>query len=174
MQAKVLMVFPPMDFRDEELFIPRSIFESNGIHVTLASSVDPSVVCYGMLKGRVHPDLHIKNVTVGAFDAFVFVGGLGVSYIWDDPLVLKIIFDAFTLKKIVAAISTAPILFANAGIVNNKRVTVWKSDENKLLVRGAFCTGNRVEYDMNIITANSTECAEQFARSIIKGLKGVV
>jgi len=173
MGKKVVMIIPPMDYRDEELLVPKEVFEKNGIEVKVASTVDPTTKCYGMLKGIVFPDLHINDVHVSDFDGFVFVGGDGASYIWSDALMLKIILDAHVLNKIVAAISSAPVLLAHAGIVNNRRIAVWKSVENLVAAKGAFCTGNRVEYDQHIITANGPESAEQFARSVLKGLQEV-
>jgi protease I len=172
-KQKVVMIIPPIDFRDEELFVPKELFEDNGIFVHVASTVDTQRTCIGMLKGTIVPDLKIADIRVENYDAFVYIGGDGATFLWYDTFATKIAADAIGLNKIVAAISNAPVILANANILLYKRVTVHKNEEGKMLVKGAYCTGARVEFDGNIITANGPESAEQFARSIIKGLKEI-
>jgi len=170
---KIVMIIPPIDFRDEELFQPKEIFEQQGISVMVASTIDTQKKCIGMLKGTIVPDLQLFDIKVENFDAVVFVGGEGAKMLWNDSFAMKIAGDAIGLNKIVAAISTAPVILANANVLVYKRVTAWKGAENHMLIKGAYCTGSRVEFDGKIITANGPESAEQFARSIIKGLQEV-
>lgn len=168
---KVVFIIPPIDFRDEELFDTKKVLESNGVVVKIASIVELQKKCIGMLKGVVVPDLRLLDVKAEDFDGFVFVGGDGATLLWNDDAALSLASQACGLNKVVAAISNAPVILANANILQYKRVTVSRNDEGKMEVKGAYCTAARVEYDRNIITAKGPDCAEQFGRSIIKGLK---
>lgn len=49
--AKVLMVIAPKDFRDEELFEPMAVFESNGLKVDVVSTTKGE--CVGMLGNKI-------------------------------------------------------------------------------------------------------------------------
>ena len=170
MDRKVIMIIPPIEFRDEELFETKEVIEKADIEVKIASTVDTQNKCVGMLKGIVIPDMQLADIQIEDYDAFVFIGGTGTTILWNNSIAFKIVQDAVMLNKITAAISTAPVIFANAGVIKNKRITVWKGEENKMIARGGIYTGNRVEYDGTMITAKGTESAKQFGRSIVKGL----
>ena len=124
-----------------------------------------------MLGKSITPHIMITDVKAEDYDAIIFVGGKGATCYWDDPLAHKIIHNTVQLNKIIAAICIAPVTLANAGVLRGKKATVWKTEENKLTAKGAIYTGNRVEYDGKIITANGPTSATQFARSVIKELK---
>jgi protease I len=168
---KAVFIIPPIDFRDEELFETRAVLEKSEVAVKIASTVELQKKCIGMLKGVVVPDLRLLDVKAEDFDAFIYVGGEGASLLWNDSFALSLATAAYGLNKIVAAISNATVILANANIVQYRRVTGSRNEENKMMAKGAYCTGARVEYDRNIITAIGPDCAEQFGRSIFKGLQ---
>ena len=163
------MIIAPVDFRDEELFEPKSVLEQEGVDVKIASTI--TAKCIGMLGGSIIPDIVYTNVKAEDFDGIVFVGGKGATHYWNDPIAHKLVKDAVSLNKLIGAICIAPVTLANAGILRGKKVTAWKTEEHKLSDKGALYTGSRVEYDGKIITANGPTSATQFARSIIKGLQ---
>ena len=69
-EKKVVMIIPPCDFRDEELFEPKRIFEDNNVNVKVASVNEKK--CFGMLRGEIQPDLILAKVDVTLFDAVIF------------------------------------------------------------------------------------------------------
>ena len=166
---KVVMIIASQDFRDEELLEPKRIFEQNGLKVAIASK--SLGMAQGMLGAEVKVDLLIENINVNDYDALIFVGGSGASVYWQDPLAHKLIKDAYSSGKIVAAICIAPATLANAGILKGKNATVWQSEAGQLKSKGANYTGNPVEKDGNIITAAGPFAAKQFGEQIIKSLK---
>ena len=165
---RVVMIIAPVDFRDEECFEPKKILENGGIEVKVASTTKKQ--CFGTLGGTIIPDMTLFEVKVEEFDGIVFVGGAGAANYFYDPLAQKIALDFFRFNRIIGAICIAPVILANAGILSGKKATAWKSEERALVTKGALFTASRVEYDGNIITANGPESAEQFGRSILKGL----
>jgi len=168
---KILMIVAPENFRDEEFLEPKKVFEDNGVNVVVASK-DVSEA-KGMLGATAKIDLDIKDVNVDEYDAIVFVGGSGSSIYYNDENALNIAREAYNKGKIVAAICIAPGILANAGILNGKKATIWNGDEQykSILEKGgAQYTGNNIEQDGNIITANGPHAAKEFGEKILKSL----
>lgn len=165
---KVIMIIAHRDFRDEELFEPKSILEGQGAEVLIASS--SLQVARGMKGGTVRPDLLIDDVDVAEFDAVIFVGGTGASEYWESPKAHEIARRAVELGKVVAAICIAPVTLANAGVLEGRRATVWPSESGRIIEKGAIYTGADVEVDDNVITANGPSAAKAFAKAIARKL----
>jgi len=78
--------------------------------------------------------------------------------------------------KVLAAICIAPGILAAAGVLNNKKVTVWSSAMDKSFIRileksGAKYLDKSVVSDGKIITASGPDAAQEFAQAIIDRLK---
>lgn len=165
---KAIMIIAPADFRDEELFEPKKILEEGGVNVTVASRVLGEVK--GTLGGKIIPDIKVDNVKADDYDAIIFVGGGGAQCYWDDPVAHALIRDAHNAGKIIAAICIAPVILANAGILENRKTTVFPSDAKYVQNKKALYTGNALEKDGNIITASGPAVAKQFGAEILKTL----
>lgn len=166
---KVVMIIAEQDFRDEELLEPKDILEKNGIQVQIASSSLSEA--QGMLGARVKPEILIKDIKAGEFDAVIFVGGSGSSQYWNDPIAHKLAQNAFNASRLVCAICIAPVTLAKAGILKGRRATVWSSEAGQLKEAGAQYTGKPVEKDGNIITASGPSAAQEFGEAIVRVLK---
>jgi len=162
---KILMIIASQNFRDEELFKPRELFIKEGMEVILASS--SLEVSRGMLGGTAKPDILITEVKVEEFDVIIFVGGMGSSEYWDDPVAREIVKKAVSLDKLICAICIAPVTLANAGILDGKKATVFRSEVKAIKGKGAIYTGKAVEVDGNIITSEGPQAAEEFGQTII-------
>ncbi|PMP66284.1 MAG: DJ-1 family protein [Thermodesulfobacterium geofontis] len=166
---KILMIIASQNFRDEELLIPKKLFEKEGYEVVIAStSLKPSK---GMLGAVVTPQILIDKVKIGDYSAIVFVGGVGAQEYFNHPIAHKIAREAVSQGKVLAAICIAPRILAEAGVLKGKKATVWVSEGKVLEEKGAYYTGRSVEIDGKIITASGPQAAEEFAKSIIKLLK---
>jgi len=163
---KVLMIIASQEFRDEELFKPKELFIKEGMEVVLASS--SLEVSRGMLGGTAKPDILISEVKVEEFDVIIFVGGMGSSEYWDDPVAREIVKKAVSLDKLICAICIAPVTLANAGILDGKKATVFSSEVKAIKRKGAIYTGKPVEVDGNIITADGPQAASEFGKTIIR------
>lgn len=166
---KLVMIIAQDGFRDEELLEPKEILEKQGIEVKVASTT--LAQAKGMLGAKVKPDIKVSDINVRDFDAIIFVGGMGASQYWYDPIAHKLAQDAVSTNRIVAAICIAPVTLAEAGILKDKRVTCWSSEAGKLKAKGANYTGRPVEKDGNIITASGPSAARQFAEELLRALK---
>jgi protease I len=165
---KVLMIIAHSNFRDEELQEPKRILEQQGAKVTIASSSVGSAK--GMLGATVKPDILIDQANVADYDAVIFIGGTGASEYWDNPKAHDIARTTLEANKILGAICIAPVTLARAGVLDEKRATVFGSERSKLEAAGCNYTGKDVEIDGNIITGNGPGAARKFGEAIAKAL----
>ncbi len=173
MSKKILMVIPFKDFRDEEYFVPKKIFESSNFEVKVASN--ESGIALGADGGEVNIDLKLGEVNMVDFDAVVFIGGPGCLKNLNNEKSYKLIIEANYLKKIIGAICISPIILADSEILKNKKATVWTSSLDKspakyLEEKGAFYQDENVIIDENIITANGPSSAQEFSQKILSCL----
>ena len=168
--TRVVMVIAHRDFRDEELLKPQALLEKAGAQVTVASSsLEPAT---GALGAKVTPDVLLKDVDADAYEAVVFIGGPGAKEYWDDRTAHGLARQAVERGSVVAAICIAPVTLANAGLLDGKKATVWRTESGRLRAQGADYTGAEVEVDGRLITSNGPEAAEEFGKAIAEALAG--
>jgi protease I len=169
---KVLFFIAPKDFRDEEYFIPQEIFKKEGFQTFTVSTIKETAI--GKHGGEVDVDFLFTEIDVNDYNAVVFVGGEGSVKYLDNEEVYNII-RKITKKTVLAAICISPVILANAGVLEGKKVTVWSSPLLKsqialLKEKGAIYVNENVVCDGNIITANGPESADKFALKIVDNL----
>lgn len=165
---KILMVVAHDMFRDEEYDKPRRVLETAGNTVTVASSAPGEASGRFGLKARV--DLLVKDAVMANYDAVVFVGGPGAREYFKDPAAHKLAVDAAGEGKVLGAICIGPHIPAAAGVLAGKTVTSFPSEAEALGLYGADYTGQPVEVDGNIVTANGPEAAEDFGKKLVEVL----
>ena len=165
---RVVMIIAPEGFRDEELIEPQGILYDRGAEVKVASK--SLETAKGMLGVQVKPDLLVSDIKVEEWDAIILVGGAGSGVYWDDSLLHSMLNEAVKQNKIVGAICIAPVTLANAGILAGKKATVYSSETQKLVDKGAECTGKDVERDGNVITASGPPAAKRFGEALAEAL----
>ncbi|NTU78989.1 MAG: hypothetical protein HGA45_06235 [Chloroflexales bacterium] len=170
--CQIVMIIPPAQFRDEELFETRVVLEVAGHAVVVASTTTQP--CTGMLGGRTTPALTLAEVQPEAFDAVVFVGGAGVQQFYHDERALQLARAMQARGKIVAAICLAPVVLANAGVLTGKQATVSRSEVATIQRHGAHYGGPGVVVDGTIVTGDGPQSARQFGRAIAALLSPVV
>ena len=167
---KVVMVIASNQFRDEEYQKPRQILESAGAKVIVASSSMKEST--GMLGLKVTPDLLLVDVRMESYDAIVLVGGMGATEYWDNATAHALVKAAYQSGKPTSAICLAPMTLANAGLLKDKKATIWKDVVSEFKTKGVVYTGNPVEKDRNLITGSGPDAAEEFANALVDALRG--
>lgn len=166
---KVLIVIPPKDFRDSEYNEPRQVIENSGAEVKVASiQSGESIGAEGTV---VQIDLTISEVSVGDFDAVVFVGGPGMAQIVGDESLQVLAKKFYDAEKLTAAICVAPAILAKAGILSGKQATAWPGVKEDLENSGAVYTGEPVTVDNKIITGSGPAVAKEFGEKIVEELE---
>jgi protease I len=171
---KIAMIIAFRAFQDEEYFIPKEIFETNGAEVITAS--DSPGTAIGTQGGDTKVDVLIGDINIDDFQAVLFIGGSGAQEYIEDEDCHGIAREAVEKDKVLGAICIAPAILARAGVLKKKKATVWSSAMDKsaikiLKVSGAIYQEEPVVVDGKIITASGPAAAEEFANKIIGLLK---
>jgi len=168
---KIAIIIAPVDFRDEEYFIPKNVFETEGFLVETFSS--KSCEALGAYGGVVEVKKDISQLRAGQWDAVIFAGGSGaLAYLDNEPL-YQIARDVVEKGKLLGAICISPVILAKAGVLKNKKATVWSSPMDKSAIKmlkenNADYTAKPVVADAKIITANGPQSARKFAETIVR------
>lgn len=161
---KVLFVVAPFNFRDEEYKIPREILEGKGYKVLVASaSRDPACGAYGLI---VKPDLTVSEANGTAFAAVIFVGGSGAKNYFNDAEAHRLAREARDAGRVVGAICIAPVILAEAGLLEGKKCTAYPSVKELLRAKGAVYSGEEVVVDGRIVTAKGPRSARHFGNAV--------
>lgn len=168
--AKALIITPQREFQDEELFQTKFAFESALMQITVASSKSGRIV--GSLGAVAEADLGLNDIKIEDYDAVVFIGGAGAVPYASNAQVQKLVRQAVSEKKILAASGTAALILASADVVKSARVTGLPAHQQLLALAGAVYTGAAVERDGPLITSAGPLVAPQFARTIVEALAG--
>ena len=171
---KILMIIAFRDFRDEEYFLPKEIFEKEGFIVKTASTKKGTAL--GADGGEIEVDFSLDEVDISQFDAVLFVGGPGALKYLDNEKSYQIAKETLNQEKILGAICIAPVILAKAKVLEGKKATVWSSPLDKTGIKilkenGAEYLAQDVVQDGKIITANGPQSAKKFAKKILENLK---
>jgi protease I len=167
--AHILILISPKDFRDEEYFEPKRLFEIAG-HTVVTASLEKGLA-RGSRGGEAIVNESIERIVSSrGYDAIVVVGGSGSSVYDDDNRVHEILRSFEKDRKLIAAICHAPVILAKAGLLRGKRATVFAPDAEVLHHYGVHYTASSVETDGLFITADGPSSAVKFARGIIHKL----
>ena len=161
---KIIFILAHNNFCDAEYHRSRAVFELAGITCKVASSELTTAV--GMEGSFVEPDIQTTKINVKDFNAICLVGGVGCSEYWHNKLVHSIVVEANRKGLLLCAICLAPIILANAGLLNGVRATVYPSAASYIERKGAKYSKKFVEVEKNIITAEGPEAAEAFAQKV--------
>jgi protease I len=161
---RAALIIPRENFRDEELFETQRILAQAGIQTVVASSkIGPIRAALG---GITASEIVISDLRVDDFDAIIFVGGPGAVEYLENPAALDVARQAAAKGKVLGAISIAPAILANAGVLKGRKATGFISVRDTLKAGGATYTDTAVEKDGAIITASGPLAAVQFAQAI--------
>ncbi|MHB2017676.1 MAG: DJ-1/PfpI family protein [Candidatus Xenobia bacterium] len=168
---KVLFVVPPGRFKDDEYTKAKGMLERKGVSLQITCSVFDRAV-FGFNQTRVKADLPLEQVDVANYDAFYFVGGVGVKDLYDNAQVHRIIKDAVAADKFLVALDLAPTLLAKTGVLAGKKVTEYFSESKMIQTMGVEYTGATVQQDGKFITGKGAEATENLAMTLIKAMEG--
>ncbi|PKL72769.1 hypothetical protein CVV26_00725 [Candidatus Kuenenbacteria bacterium HGW-Kuenenbacteria-1] len=172
-QALIIIAFN--GYQDKEYEDTRKELELNGVKIIVVSNFKG--VARGSLGGNVNVNILISEVKVDQYDAIIFIGGPGVATVFQENLEAhRLAKEAISQNKVLGAICIGPTILAKAGVLKNKKATVWSSFTDKspieILKQGeAEFVNQDVVVDGKIITANGPQVAKDFGKAIVKALR---
>jgi protease I len=168
---KVVIAIAPEKYRDEELAAPVAALNKAGIAFDIASTRPGT--CTGMLGGKIIAGISFDDIDPKNYNGLIIIGGSGCQeHLWEDDLLVRLAIYFHETGKVVAAICLAPVILAKAGILKQKKATVYDSSTAVLEMKKgkAILVGKPVVTDSRIITANGPFAAKEFAAAVVKEL----
>jgi SagB-type dehydrogenase family enzyme len=165
---RAVLIIASQGFRDEQLAETQLLLNEAGVETIVACS--RAGIVPGVLGGQAEAVLPLSELIVDEYDAVVFLGGVGAREYFDQPLAFYIARAAVAKGKVLAAISIAPSILANAGVLKNVVATGYLTERERLQTAGAQYTGTPVERDGQIVTARDTPAVRMFAEAILDAL----
>ena len=141
-----------------------------GFEVTVVS-MNKSMEVEGAHEITVKADTLFESLDYDNIDMIVLPGGMpGAANLKAHSGLREQILNFSDMKKTLAAICAAPMVFGNLGLLKEKQATCYPGFEDEL--HGAVITGEAVEEADNIITGKGAGVAIKFALKIVEKLKG--
>jgi protein deglycase len=167
---KKVIVHLANGFEEVEAITPVDVLRRAGCEVILVSvtGTREATSARGL---TVLTDMLFEDMDYSRADVILFPGGQpGSDNLTRHEGLRKLIAEFNRQGKMIAAICAAPMVLANAGILEGKKVTCFPGTESRL--KGAICTGNAVEIDGNIITGKAAGAAMKFSLKLTEQLVG--
>ncbi|MFN5423519.1 MAG: DJ-1/PfpI family protein [bacterium] len=165
----ILMIIAPDHFRDEELFETKAAIEAAGLKTVVASTHEGE--CEGTKGGKAIAEIEISKVKSKDYQSVVFVGGNGSRVYFHNETAHSIAKEMYEDGKVVSAICIGPAILAEAGLLKNKKATVYESEINTIKDLGATYTGESVTQDGQLITGNGPAASSLFGKTIAEEVK---
>lgn len=166
-RAVIIIAF--QGFQDFEYQTTKEVLESLGIRTTtISSKLGEAIGKFGQV---VNIEKTFSDIEVERFGAVVFIGGPGAADYIEDDSAHQLARQAIEKDKILGAICLAPAILARAGVLENKKATVWSSPLDKetvdILKEGhAEYINQPIVVDGLIVTANGPIVAEEFGQKV--------
>ena len=170
LKKRILLVLPHTEYRDEEYDRITEFFTTRKFLLDVAAT-DTTKPATGMFGGDVTASLALAQADPGGYDAVIFIGGHGARTLWEDKHALRIAKEAVKEKKLLAALDFAPVTLANAGVLEQRRATVFPSEQSKLLMKKARYTGRMVEEEADILTTSFPTAVGQLTARLMELLE---
>jgi protease I len=165
----VLLVVPQGDFTDREYKKTRKGLETDGFRVAVAST--SLAEARGQEGTVIMPDVTIYEVRVEDYAAVVFIGGGGVGELICDAAALDLAWEAHQDGKTVGAICLAPVILAEAGVLEGRNATAIPSVSRRLIEGGADYVYEDVVVDGNIVTGCAPHASKSFGEVLADSIQ---
>ena len=130
--------------------------------------------CTGMLGGKTVAGISFEEIDPKNYNGLIIVGGSGSqTHLWEDDMLVRLAIYFHETGKVVGAICLAPVVLAKAGILRQKKATVYDSPLAVMEMKKgkAMLVSQPVVTDSRIVTANGPPAAKDFAAAVLKELK---
>ncbi|MEO7425092.1 MAG: DJ-1 family glyoxalase III [Fibrobacteria bacterium] len=168
---KRALVILSQGFEEMEAVTPIDLLRRAGIEV-LSASAGPELLVEGGRGIRIQADAPLSDCLSQAFDMVILPGGPGVEGMRKDARVLDLVRRAYASGTPLAAICSAPLVLADAGVAAGHVLTSFPADKVELQGRVKAYSEERVVLDGKLITSRGAGSSEEFALALIAFLAG--
>lgn len=166
---RAVLVIAFQGFQDFEYQATKEALENLDIKtLTISSKVGEAIGKFGQ---AVSIEKTFSDIEIERFGAVVFIGGPGSADYIEDDSAHQLARLAIEKDKVLGAICLAPAILARAGVLQNKKATIWSSPLDRETID--ILKNGRAEYidqpvvvDGKIVTANGPMAAEDFGKEM--------
>ncbi len=165
---KVLLAIASDRFLDQTYTVPKAALEAAGVECITASTIKGT--CYGMHGEIVESAMAFEDVNASEYDGIIITGGIGCQdQLWRNETLIDIANKIGNAGKFAAAICLAPMILAEAGLLNGKRATTLDTPACRRVLEldNVEVVSDNVVVDGNVVTAKSPFDAKAFADAIL-------
>jgi protease I len=166
---KVLFIIAQKDFRDEELFEPKSIIENAHFQTVIVSQQRGP--CVGKLGAFVDAQLALSEVIIDdSVAGVVVVGGPGSPALMQEESLGEILRKVREEHIVLGAICYGPAIVASFDVINGMHATVF-ADEFSLNIfkeHNIAFVDEIVVVDEKLVTANGPSAGSAFAEQLVE------
>ncbi len=169
-----IMILATNGFEQSELETPRDRLRDAGATVEIVSLKEGEITGWDKKDwgSAVKVDKTLDDVSLEDYDALVLPGGqMNPDLLRVEKKAVDFVRDFDATGKPLAAICHAPWLLIEAGIIEGKRVTSYKSIITDVKNAGGRWEDSQTVVDGNLITARNPGDLEAFSQAIIEAVE---
>lgn len=158
-------------FEQSELFEPKKALEEAGAEVSVVSLETGEITGWNEKNwgDSIAVDLTVAEANAADFDALQLPGGVfNPDKLRMNEKAVAFVKAFFEAGKPVAAICHAPWTLIEAGVVNGRTVTSWKSLQTDLENAGAKWVDQEVVVDNGLVTSRNPQDIPAFNKKMIE------
>lgn len=168
--ARKVLLLVENEFRDEEAIYPYYRFKEAGYDVKIVGP-EMGKEYRGKFGFPMTSDLSASNIYMEDVVAIVVPGGNAPDKMRIHPNMVNLVREAFSKRKIIAAICHGPQLLIEADILRGKKVTGYKAIATDLKNAGGEYIDKEVVVDENLITSRIPDDLPFFCAQTIELIK---
>ena len=169
LDGKRIACFVEEGFEDLEFWVPVMRLREEGASVVIVGTGKPEYTGKQCLKAKA--DVNADQVSAADFDALVIPGGWAPDKLRRNEAVKRIVRDAHSSGKIIAAICHAGWVPISAGIVQGCRATGSSAIKDDLENAGATWVDQPAFRDGNIVWGRVVEDIPAFCRELVGAIE---
>jgi len=163
-----MRVIVPLADGFEEIEAMSTIDVLRRADINVVTAGIPATIVKGSRGTQTITDRKFSQIEPDDFDALVLVGGPAYVSLSKSGKILDIIRSFNEKEKTICAICAAPSILAKAGILEERKATIYPGMEKEI----PRPRGDRVVQDGHIITSQGPGTAIEFALKIVEVLAG--
>lgn len=171
--SKTVALLATNGFEQSELVRPKQALEDAGARTVIVSPESGSIKGWNEKNwgDSFSVDMTLDQADASRFDALVLPGGvMNPDSLRTNQKAIAFIRSFFDQNKPVAAICHGPWTLIEAGVVDGRRMTSFKSIQTDLKNAGAKWVDQEVVTDGNLITSRKPDDLDAFNSAIIEML----
>ena len=168
---KNVMILATDGFEQSELMKPKEMLEDAGHTVHVVSLESGSIKAWDKddWGKSVSVDKTLSDANVGDYDALLLPGGqINPDLLRVEDKAVSLVREFNDAGKPIAAICHAPWLLIEAGLVEGKTLTSYKSIRTDMKNAGANVVDQEVATDGNIITSRNPDDIPAFTNALME------